>query len=88
MALKQDFWSTRDHITYFEPGLCLFKAIRHKATPMPVATGATKASLADLKFKKKIQRVFLAILLFHEKYYYYYRRIYIIKASTKNYTIM
>ena len=49
MALKQDFWSTRDHITYFEPGRCLFKAMRHKATPMPVATGATKASLADLE---------------------------------------
>ncbi len=51
MALKQDFWSTLDQITYFEPGRILFNAIRHNATPIPVATGATKASLADLRFE-------------------------------------
>ena len=56
MALKQDFWSTRDHMTYLEPGLCLFNAIKHKATPMPVATGATKASFADLEKKVDIIR--------------------------------
>ena len=64
MALKQDFWSTRDQMTYLEPGLCLFRAIKHKATPIPVATGATKASLADLK------RFFKDILLTHFGWYF------------------
>jgi hypothetical protein len=40
-------------MTYLDPGLDLLRAMRQKATPIPVATGATKASLADLERVKK-----------------------------------